>query len=73
MFRDQDDVILKAKPPPPAPKNRNVAQMKFDFDSPVSDTKDEPEQKFNQTQKNYFFGKLKNSTIAEVADEEDED
>lgn len=47
--------------------------MKFDFDSPVSDTKDEPEQKFNQTQKNYFFGKLKNSTIAEVADEEDED
>lgn len=46
--------------------------MKFDFDSDSS----EPEKKvvpLNQTQKNYFFNKHKNSTIAEVADEDDEE
>lgn len=69
---EADLILANARPPPPAPKNRHVASMKFDFDSEESSSVSEV--KFNKTSKNsFFFGRSKHSIITEAENEEDEE
>lgn len=71
-FDEADLILASARPPPPAPKNRHVASMKFDFDSEESSSVSEV--KFNQTSKNnFFFGRSKHSIITEAAENEEDE